>query len=226
MKARWPITLMSEVLEVSPSGYFSWEAAQRRPGQGCVRSHTDEALLAHIRAIHEQLRGEYGWPRMHKELLVRGLRVGKERVRQLMQRHGIKAKGRKKFMVTTDSKHHLPVAPDLVQRRFNPTAPNLVWSGDITYLPTDEGWLYLAAVLDLHSRQVVGWSLQPHMHTVRLPPNFGVHSSPGECRDRSREMNEERSRGKYTLEFKQEAVRKVKAGRTASVVAKTLEDAG
>lgn len=76
MRARWPITLMCEVLEVSPSGYFSWEAAQRRP-QASRRSHTDEALLAHIRAIHEQLRGEYGWPRMHKELLVRGLRVGK-----------------------------------------------------------------------------------------------------------------------------------------------------
>ena len=114
MKGRWPITLMCEVLEVSPSGYFSWEAAGRRPAAGPRRSHSDEALLTHIRAIHEQLRGEYGWPRMHKELLARGLRVGKERVRQLMQRHGICAKGKKKFVVTTDSKHHLPVAPDLV----------------------------------------------------------------------------------------------------------------
>lgn len=165
MKARWPITLMCEVLEVSPSGYFSWEASQRRPGQATGRRHTNEALLAHIRAIHEQLRGEYGWPRMHKELLARGLRVGKERVRLLMQGHGIRAKGRRKFVVTTDSKHRLPVAPDLVQRRFEPPAPNQLWSGDITYLPTDEGWLYLAAVLDLHSRQVVGWSLQPHMQT-------------------------------------------------------------
>jgi len=86
-------------------------------------------------------------------------------VRVLMQRHGIKARTKKKFVVTTDSKHHLPVAPDLVQRRFNPEAPNLLWSGDITYIPTDEGWLYLAAVLDLHSRQVVGWSMQPHMQT-------------------------------------------------------------
>jgi hypothetical protein len=75
MKARWPITLMCEVLEVSASGYFSWEAAGRRPERGPGRSHSDEALLAHIRAIHEQLRGEYGWPRMHKELLARGLRV-------------------------------------------------------------------------------------------------------------------------------------------------------
>ncbi len=75
------------------------------------------------------------------------------------------AKGKKKFVVTTDSAHQLPVAPDLVQRRFEPAAPNGLWSGDITYLPTDEGWLYPAAVLDLHSRQVVGWSLQPHMQT-------------------------------------------------------------
>lgn len=166
MKARWPITMMCEVLEVSPSGYFNREASQRRPKWGPRRSHSDEALLAHIRAIHEQLRGEYGWPRMHKELLARGVRVGKERVRLLMQQHGIRARGRKRFVVTTDSKHHLPVVPDLVQRRFTPAAPNIVWSGDITYLPTDEGWLYLAAVLELHSRQVVGWSLQPHMHSA------------------------------------------------------------
>ena len=165
MKGRWPITLMCEVLEVSPSGYFSWSGSAQQAGGGPARWHSDEALLAHIRAVHTQIGGEYGWPRMHKELLARGLRVGKERVRQLMQRHGIKAKGKRKFVVTTDSKHLMPVAPDLVQRRFNPAAPNMVWSGDITYIPTDEGWLYLAAVLELHSRQVVGWSLQAHMQT-------------------------------------------------------------
>jgi transposase InsO family protein len=123
-------------------------------------------LLAHILAIHEQLIGEYGWPRMHKELLARGVRVGKERVRLPMQRHGIRAKSKKKFVVSTDSRHHSPVAPDQVQRRFTPVAPNPVWSGDITYLPTDEGWLYLAAVLDLLNRQVVCWSLQSNMQTA------------------------------------------------------------
>jgi transposase InsO family protein len=164
MRGRWPITLMCEVLEISPSGYFGWEAAGRRTGGGPRRGHSDEALLAHIRAIHQELHGEYGWPRMHKELLARGLRVGKERVRLVMQRHGIRAKGKRKFVVTTDSKHNLPVAPDLVQRQFNPPAPNMLWAGDITYLWTEQGWLYLAAVLDLHSRQVVGWSLQPTMH--------------------------------------------------------------
>ena len=159
MKGRWPITLMCEVLQVSASGYFRWDASRRDTKHAGRRLHSDEALLAHIRAIHEQLRGEYGWPRMHRELLARGLRVGKERVRRLMQRHGIRAKGRRKFVVTTDSAHRLPVAPDLVQRRFTPAAPNVVWSGDITYIATDEGWLYLAAVLDLASRRIVGWSM-------------------------------------------------------------------
>ena len=126
---------------------------------------SDEALLVHIRAIHAQLKGEYGWPCMHRELLARGIHVGKERVRKLMQQHGIRARTKRKFVVTTDSKHQLSVAPDLVQRRFTPDKPNTLWSGDITYIATDEGWLYLAAVLDLHSRQVVGWSLQPHMQT-------------------------------------------------------------
>jgi putative transposase len=118
-----------------------------------------------MRAIHAEVKGEYGWPRMHKELLARGIRVGKDRVRKLMQQHGIKAKTKRKFVVTTDSRHNLPVAPDLVQRRFNPQGPNQLWSGDITYIATDEGWLYLAAVIDLFGRQVVGWSLQPHMQT-------------------------------------------------------------
>lgn len=158
MKSRYPVSVSCGVLEVSASGYFNW---LRRPqaGPGCggpARRHSDEALLAHIRAIHAEVKGEYGWPRMHKELLARGIRVGKDRVRKLMQQHGIKAKTKRKFVVTTDSRHSLPVAPDLVQRRFNPKAPNQLWSGDITYIATDEGWLYLAAVIDLFSRQVVG----------------------------------------------------------------------
>ena len=164
MRRPYPVTLSCEVLQVSASGYFSW--LQRRgttPG-GPPGRQSDEALLAHIRSIHAEVKGEYGWPRMHKELLARGIRVGKERVRRLMQQHGIKAKTKRKFVVTTDSRHSLPVAADLVQRRFNPEAPNQLWCGDITYLATDEGRLYLAAVIDLHSRQVGGWSLQPPMH--------------------------------------------------------------
>lgn len=132
------------MLEVSASGYFNWLRRRESGHAGPARRHSDEALLAHIRAIHAEVKGEYGWPRMHKELLARGIRVGKDRVRKLMQQHGIRAKTKRKFVVTTDSRHSLPVAPDLVQRRFNPEAPNQLWSGDITYIQTDEGWLYLA----------------------------------------------------------------------------------
>lgn len=192
MRQQYPVSISCGVLEVSASGYFNWLRRPRdmagRPG---VR-HSDEAVLAHIRAIHAEVKGEYGWPRMHKELLARGIRVGKDRVRKLMKQHGIRARTKRKFVVTTDSKHSLPVAPDLVQRRFNPEEPNQLWSGDITYIDTDEGWLYLAAVIDLFSRQVVGWSLQPHMQAGlvkdalamawwrrRPPPGLIFHSDRG-----------------------------------------------
>jgi len=163
-KASWPVTLSCEVLEVSTSGYFEHQrrraqAAPSKPG-GRV---SNENLLANIRAIHAEVKGEYGWPRMWKELLGRGIRVGKLRVQQAMQTHGIKARGKRKFVVTTDSKHALPIAPNLLNREFTVDAPNSVWTSDITYIATGEGWLYLAAVVDLFSRQVVGWSMQPHM---------------------------------------------------------------
>jgi hypothetical protein len=192
MRQQYPVSVSCCVLEVSASGYFNW---LRRPKDMAGRPggrHSDEALLVHIRAIHAQVKGEYGWPRMHKELLARGIRVGKDRVRKLMQQHGIRARTKRKFVVTTDSRHSLPVAPDLVQRRFTPEEPNQLWSGDITYIATDEGWLYLAAVIDLFSRQVVGWSLQPHMQTSlvkdalamawwrrRPPPGLIFHSDRG-----------------------------------------------
>ena len=165
MRKQYPVSISCEVLDVSASGYFVWQRRQSADRPGPAGRHSDEALLAHMRAIHAEVKQEYGWPRMHKELLARGIRVGKERVRHLMQQHGIRAKTKRKFVVTTDSRHGLPVAPDLVQRRFKPEAPNQLWSGDITYIATDEGWLYLAAVIDLFSRQVVGWSMQPHMQT-------------------------------------------------------------
>ncbi|WP_155754012.1 IS3 family transposase [Burkholderia vietnamiensis] len=192
MRKLYPVNVSCGVLEVSASGYFNW-LRRRDSGHGRpARRHSDEALLAYMRAIHAEVKGEYGWPRMHKELLARGIRVGKNRVRKLMQQHGIRAKTKRKFVVTTDSRHSLPVAPDLVQRRFNPEAPNQLWSGDITYIQTDEGWLYLAAVIDLFNRQVVGWSLQPHMQASlvkdalamawwrrRPPPGVIFHSDRG-----------------------------------------------
>ncbi len=157
-----------DVLDVSTSGFFE---SMRRQGidqpskPGANKRISNEALLAHIRAIHVEVKQEYGWPKMWKELVARGIRVGKERVRRMMQEHGIKARGKRKFVVTTDSKHKLPIAANLLQRNFTAAAPNQVWTGDITYIATDEGWLYLAVVLDLFSRQVVGWSMQPHMQS-------------------------------------------------------------
>ena len=121
-----------------------------------------------MRAIHGEVKQEYGWPRMHKELVARGIRVGRERVRRLMKKHDIRARTKRKFVVSTDSKHSLPIAPDLVQRQFNPQMPNQLWSDDITYIATDEGWVCLTAVIDLFSCKVVGWSMQDHMQTNLL----------------------------------------------------------
>jgi len=165
-KARWPVTLICEVLEVSASGYFEHarRAVPGRPTNPARRYRIDDtALLVHIRAIHAEVKAEYGWPRVWKELRARGIRVGKTRVQRLMQQHGIQARGKKKFVVTTDSRHSLPVADNLLARNFTIAAPDTVWTSDITYIATDEGWLYLTAVLDLFSRQVVGWSMTDHM---------------------------------------------------------------
>jgi putative transposase len=114
MRKLYPVSVSCEVLEVSASGYFNWLRRRESGHGGPARRHSDEALLAHIRAIHAEVKGEYGWPRMHKELLARGIRVGKDRVRKLMQQHGIKARTKRKFVVTIDSRHSLPVAPDLL----------------------------------------------------------------------------------------------------------------
>ena len=158
-RKHWPVSLACEVLGVSPSGYHEHKVRSAKPR----RNISDDALLVHIRAVHAETRGEYGWPRVWKELLARGIRVGKERVRKLMKLHGIKARGKRKFKATTDSDHKLPVAENLLNREFTPAAPDRVWSSDITYVATDAGWLYLAVVIDLFSRQVVGWSMKPHM---------------------------------------------------------------
>ena len=135
----------------------------RRATAAQRRHLSDDALLVHIKAVHGESRGGYGWPRVWKELLARGIRVGKERVQKLMQLHGIRGKGKKRFKVTTDSNHTLPISPNLLNREFAVSVRDTVWAGDITYIATDEGWLFLAVVIDLFSRQVVGWSLQETM---------------------------------------------------------------
>ena len=135
-----------------------------RRAEALQRRHlSNDALPVHIKAIHAETRGGYGWPRIWKELLARGVRVGKDRVQKLMQLHGIRARGKRRFQVTTDSNHDLPIAPNLLDRQFTVAEPDKVWAGDITYIATDEGWLFLAVVIDLFSRQVVGWSLREDM---------------------------------------------------------------
>ncbi|WP_085953580.1 MULTISPECIES: IS3-like element ISBxe1 family transposase [Burkholderiaceae] len=161
---QWPVSLTCQVLGVSPSGYHARKARDVDTDRARRRISND-ALLVHIKAVHAESKGEYGWPRVWKKLLAQGIRVSKDRVQQLMKLHGIRAKTKRRFKVTTDSNHSLPVAPDLLQRDFSPARPDQVWTTDITYIWTDEGWLFLTVILDLFSRQVVGWSMQPHMRT-------------------------------------------------------------
>ncbi len=158
----WPISVQCRVLRVSVSGYH--EHLVRRRDIVQRRHLSDEALLVHIRAVYAENRGAYGWPRIWRQLRAQGIRVGKQRVQRLMRQHGIRARGKRRFRIaTTDSRHGLPIAPNLVDRNFTVATPNQVWVGDITYIPSDEGWLFLAVVLDLFSRQVVGWSMRADM---------------------------------------------------------------
>jgi transposase InsO family protein len=149
------------VLGVSISGYRAW----KRGGTPDRKRLTDAQTLAVVRAIHVELQGAYGSPRMVRELRLRGFSAGKERIERLMRENGIRARHKRRYKVTTDSKHGLPVAVNLLARNFAPAAPNQVWTSDITYLWTDEGWLYLAIVLDLFNREVIGWALKPRMTT-------------------------------------------------------------
>ena len=161
-KRVWPIRVQCRVLGVSVSGYH--QHMRRLQGIAQRRHLSDEALLVHIRAAYAENHGAYGWPRIWRQLRAQGIRVGKQRVQRLMQEHGIQARGKRRFRVmTTDSRHDLPIAPNLLDRNFTVAAPNTAWSGDITYIATEEGWLYLAVVIDLFSRQVVGWSMRPDM---------------------------------------------------------------
>ena len=150
---------MCRVLEVSTSGYYDWRA---RPESR--RKKQDRRLVVEIKAIHKESRQTYGSPRIHDELKDRGIHCGKKRVARLMRLHDISAKQTRRFKATTDSKHARPVAENVLARQFTPSAPNVVWAADITYIPTRQGWLYLAVVLDLFSRRVVGWSMHNRLN--------------------------------------------------------------
>ena len=149
---------MCRVLGVSPSGFYAW---RKRPE--CRRKREDRRLTVEIKAIHKANRRVYGSPRVHQELAAMGLRHGRKRVARLMRENDIRAKQVRKFRATTDSKHSYAVAPNLLQRDFQADMPNQKWLTDITYIWTREGWLYLAAVMDLFSRPIVGWSMSRRM---------------------------------------------------------------
>ena len=152
-KASYPVDLLCAVLDVSRSGYYAWKA---RPTS--LRETANAELTAEIRASHMAARGAYGSPRVLRDLKAKGRRVGKKRVERLMRKAGIVARRKRRFRRTTDSNHPHPIAPNVLDRNFDATVPNTVWVADVTYVWTLEGWLYLAAILDLFSRRVVGWA--------------------------------------------------------------------
>jgi putative transposase len=154
----YPLSALCSALSVSCSGYAEWKSGGSRQAQ-----LSDTALLALIRTVHKETKGAYGAPRVWRELRDRGYPAGKERIRRLMQEHGIRARHKRRYKATTDSKHSFPVAPNLLDRNFRAQRPDQVWTADITYLPTTEGWLYLAIVLDLHTRMIVGWAMHERM---------------------------------------------------------------
>jgi transposase InsO family protein len=151
---------MCRVLQVARSGYYAW---RDRPIS--TREMANQALLARIKEIHHQSRQTYGSPRVHRALQEKGLVCGHNRVARLMRQAGVRAKQAQPFrMVTTDSNHSYPIAPNRLNQDFTAKHPNQKWLADITYVPTAEGWLYLAVVLDLYSRRIIGWAMRDSLH--------------------------------------------------------------
>lgn len=157
-KKAWPVFLMCRVLQVARSGYYGW---LKRPDG--VRAISNRALDTEIRRIFAEHKQRYGAPRIADELHDQGFTCGKNRVARRMKKLGLCGIQAKKFKVTTDSNHDKPVAPDLLDQDFTASAPNQKWVSDISYIWTDEGWLYLAVVMDLYSRAIVGWSMSERM---------------------------------------------------------------
>jgi putative transposase len=156
----YSIKKMCRFLKVSRSGYYQW--CQRNES---LRKKKDRELKEKILATYMQHKKRYGSPRIHDELHDMGIRCSKKRVERLMQELGIKARHKRQFRKTTNSNHDYPVAPNLLNRQFQVDAPNRVWCADITYIRTFEGWLYLAVVLDLFSRKIVGWSMSKNINS-------------------------------------------------------------
>jgi transposase InsO family protein len=160
-KAHFPIRVMARVLDVAPSGYYAWRGRPLCP----PRLHRNHALRQQIRLIHAESRGTYGSPRVVRALRDDGLRVGRNRIIRLMRVEQLRGRPRRRFRLTTQSDPTVAPAPHHLAQRFTVAAPNRVWAADITALPTRQGWLYLAVVIDLWSRRVVGWALRPTLET-------------------------------------------------------------
>lgn len=154
----YSVVMMCRVLEVSKSGFYEWK---KEPIS--IRKREEIVIIAGIKEAFEESRGVYGSPRIHAALSKKGIKCGRHRVARLMRKSNIRSKTKRKFKVTTDSSHKLPVAENTLNRDFSPSQANQAWAQDITYIWTEEGWLYLAVVIDLFSRKVIGWSLRDNM---------------------------------------------------------------
>ena len=157
-RSEFGVAKMCRLFDVSRSAYYAWK---KRPKS--IRQQENERLLSEIKQIYQMSRGLYGSPRITAELREKGFNYGHNRIARLMHQNKIQAKTRKKFRVTTNSRHKLPVAPNILERRFCADSKDQIWLSDITYIRTHQGWLYLAAVLDVYSRSVVGWSMSSHL---------------------------------------------------------------
>jgi putative transposase len=158
VESEYSIEFMCGFFKVSKSGYYDW-----RNRDNSDKEAEELKLLRAIEDVHHSSRKNYGSPRIYRQLKGLGHTVGKTKVERTMKKHGIRAKTKRKFRVTTDSNHNLPVAPNLLERNFSPEKPNQTWASDITYVWTKQSWMFLAVIVDLFSRQVVGWSLDKTM---------------------------------------------------------------
>jgi transposase InsO family protein len=152
------VTELCRIFEISGSGYYGWKKCKTSS-----RAQKDQRLLEKIQHIHTTKRSRYGSPRIHAELKNQGERCSRKRVARIMRENGIEAKHKRKFKATTDSQHKFPVAPNLLEQNFKVSEPNRIWTADISYCWTLEGWVYLAVVLDMYSRKIVGWAMSERM---------------------------------------------------------------
>ena len=183
-KNEFPVQRLCNVLGVSQSGYFAWKGRS-----ASIRQRADMVLLAHVRSAFALSNGTYGSPRMTRELQDEGFAIGRRRTARLMRENDLKARQKRRFKRTTDSQHAWPVAPNIIDQDFAAAGPDEKWGADISYVWTREGWLYLAVVIDLFARRVVGWAVSDRLHRrlalaalnkalmIRRPPEGLIHHS-------------------------------------------------